>query len=150
MKLSILIPALDDRALLTASLPLVLTEAGLLDSEWELIVVDDTGTGALEEWLKAEFPSVQCHVRAANGGFAAATLSGAERASGEVLCILNPDVSVQPGFFAPLLERLYDRQFPEQPQAAGSFFTHHGSYIGCRAEFDGGPAKSQIPPVKRF
>ena len=106
MKLSILIPALDDRALLAASLPLVLAEAELLSSEWELIVVDDTGTGALQEWLELEFPSVQCHVRAANGGFAAATLSGAERARGEVLCILNPDVSVQPGFFAPLLERI--------------------------------------------
>ena len=106
MKLSVIIPALDDRVLLAASLPLVLEELERLDTERELIVVDDTGTGALEEWLKVEFPSVQCLVREANGGFGVACLSGAEQARGEVLCFLNPDVCVQPGFFAPLLERL--------------------------------------------
>ena len=92
MKLSVIIPALDDRVLLAASLPLVLAELERLDTERELIVVDDTGTGALEEWLKVEFPSVQCLVREVNGGFGVACLSGAEQARGEVLCFLNPDV----------------------------------------------------------
>ena len=49
MDLSILIPALDDRELLTESLPLVLTEAAATGLEWELLVIDDTGAGALRE-----------------------------------------------------------------------------------------------------
>ncbi len=106
MKLSILIPALDDRELLKESLPLVLTEAAATGLEWELIVIDDTGKGSLEEWLNAEFPSAACVAREVNGGFAAATLTGAEEATGDVLCVLNPDVCIQPGFFPPLLERL--------------------------------------------
>ena len=106
MKLSILIPALDDRELLKESLPLVLTEAAATGAEWELLVIDDTGAGALRDWLQAEFPLVRCVERAVNGGFAAATLTGAEEAKGEVLCVLNPDVCIRPGFFEPLLERL--------------------------------------------
>ena len=106
MDLSILIPALDDRALLKESLPLVLTEAAATGLEWELIVIDDTGKGALEEWLKAEFPAAACVVREMNGGFAPATLTGAQEARGDVLCVLNPDVCIQSGFFPPLLERL--------------------------------------------
>jgi GT2 family glycosyltransferase len=106
MKLSILIPALDDRELLKESLPLVLTEAAATGLEWELIVIDDTGKGSLEEWLNAEFPAAACVAREVNGGFAAATLTGAQEARGDVLCVLNPDVCIQPGFFPPLLERL--------------------------------------------
>ncbi|MCH2106077.1 MAG: glycosyltransferase [Planctomycetes bacterium] len=106
MKLSILIPALDDRELLKESLPLVLTEAAVMGEEWELLVIDDTGAGALRDWLQAEFPLARCVERAVNGGFAAATLTGAEEAKGEVLCVLNPDVCIRPGFFEPLLERL--------------------------------------------
>ena len=106
MKLSILIPALDDRELLKESLPAVLTEAAATGLEWELLIIDDTGAGALRGWLEAEFPLARCVERAVNGGFAAATLTGAEQAKGEVLCVLNPDVCIQPGFFGPLLEQL--------------------------------------------
>lgn len=106
MELSILVPALDDRELLLRSLPLVLAEAAASGLAWELLVVDDTGAGALVEWLEAEFPAARCVMRAVNGGFAAATLTGAREARGEVLCVLNPDVCIGSGFFAPLLERL--------------------------------------------
>ena len=106
MDLSILVPALDDRALLSEALPLVLDEARACGLEWELLVVDDTGADALSEWLAQEFPEAQCLVREVNGGFAAATLTGASAARGDVLCVLNPDVRIRAGFFAPLMERL--------------------------------------------
>jgi len=106
MDLSILIPALDDRALLKKALPLALKEAAASEVEWELLVIDDTGVGALREWLATEFPEAACLVREVNGGFAEATLSGAREARGDVLCVLNPDVCIRPGFFPPLLEQL--------------------------------------------
>ena len=106
MELSIIVPALDDQELLSEALPLVIKEAESSGLEWELLVVDDTGTGALVEWLKVHFPSAQPVVRDENGGFAQASLSGARAARGAALCFLNPDVRVRPGFFAPLLERL--------------------------------------------
>ena len=43
MDLSILVPALDDRALLAEALPLIFGEASASGLEWELLVVDDTG-----------------------------------------------------------------------------------------------------------
>jgi len=106
MDLSILLPALDDRALLAEALPLILAEASASGLDWELLVVDDTGRDALSEWLGREFPEAQCLAREENGGYAAATLSGARAVRGDVLCVLNPDVRIQPGFFAPLMERL--------------------------------------------
>ena len=106
MDLSILVPALDDRALLAEALPLILDEAGASGLEWELLVVDDTGRDALSGWLGREFPEAQCLAREVNGGYAAAVLTGAHAARGDVLCVLNPDVRIQPGFFAPLMERL--------------------------------------------
>ena len=106
MDLSILVPALDDRELLAEALPLILAEAAASGLEWELLVIDDTGSGALLEWLGREFPEAGCLVREVNGGFATATLTGARAARGGVLCVLNPDVRIRPGFFAPLMERL--------------------------------------------
>ena len=106
MYLSIIIPALDDRALLGKALPLVIEEAAAAGVEWELLVIDDTGRRALEEWLQAEFPEVRCVAREVNGGFAAATITGAHEARGDVLCVLTPDVCGRPGFFPPLLEQL--------------------------------------------
>jgi len=53
---TIVIPALDDRALLAAHLPAVLAELRARNVGDEVVVVDDTGSGVLESWLTQEFP----------------------------------------------------------------------------------------------
>lgn len=115
---SVVVPALDDRELLAAHLPLVVAELVARNAGDEIVVVDDTGTGALEAWLAARFPppstfdaawvEVRCVVRTENGGYAAAARSGVEAAAHELVLLLNPDVRAESGFLAPLVAALED------------------------------------------
>ena len=115
---TIVIPALDDRALLAAHLPAVLAELRARNVGDEVVVVDDTGSGVLEPWLTQQFPppatfdaasvDVRCVVRAENGGYAAAARSGVEAAAHDLVYLLNPDVRVEPGFLAPLVAAMED------------------------------------------
>ena len=115
---TIVIPALDDRALLAAHLPAVLAELRARNVGDEVVVVDDTGSGVLESWLTQQFPppatfdaasvDVRCVVRAENGGYAAAARSGVEAAAHDLVYLLNPDVRVEPGFLAPLVAAMED------------------------------------------
>lgn len=68
-----------------------------------------------------------------NVGFGPASNEGAARARGEVLCLLNPDVLVEPAWLGPLLERVQEpgvgAAFPAKlnldgtMQQAGAFVT---------------------------
>jgi GT2 family glycosyltransferase len=75
-----------------------------------------------------------------NVGFGPASNQGAARARGEVLCLLNPDTFVEPGWLAPLLERVHEPDvgavFPAKlnldrtMQEAGAFVTGEAhSYV---------------------
>jgi hypothetical protein len=60
----------------------------------------------------------------ANAGFGPGSNQGAERAGSELLCFLNTDVLVEPGWLPPLLERLADEHlgavFPMKLNVDGS------------------------------
>lgn len=113
---SVVIPSFDDVDLLALYLPSLVAELDARKIGDEVIVVDDTGRGAVAAWIAATFPEpetfaratvdVRCIVRATNGGFGKSVLEGVEAASHAQVLVLHSDVRVRPGFLAPLQECL--------------------------------------------
>ena len=93
--LSVIIVAHDSRPALAATLPAL---AAQLRDDDQLIVVDnasvDGGAAAVAELV----PAAIVIETGANLGFAAACNRGADAATGELLCLLNPDAVPQPGW----------------------------------------------------
>jgi GT2 family glycosyltransferase len=70
---------------------------------WEIIVVDDASTDKSVSFLKKNYPQIKVFVHQKNQRFAAACNSGVKKARGEVVVLLNNDVSPEPGFLKPLI-----------------------------------------------
>ena len=77
------------------------------DGPWEIIWVDDGSTDGTREWL-ATLPSPRHRVilNERNLGFAASNNRGAAAAAGETLALLNNDLVLTPGWFAPMAAAL--------------------------------------------
>ncbi|MHC4198396.1 MAG: glycosyltransferase family 2 protein [Planctomycetota bacterium] len=103
--ISIVIPNFNGAGLLRENLPLVL-DAARREGAVEVIVVDDASADGSVDVLEREFPSVRAIRLERNVGFGRACMAGARAAGGEIMVLLNTDVSVTPGFLAPLLEDL--------------------------------------------
>jgi N-acetylglucosaminyl-diphospho-decaprenol L-rhamnosyltransferase len=93
--LSALIVAYDSRDDLTKTLPALLPELG---SDDELIVVDNKPGDGSAEVVRELAPAVRIVATGGNSGFAGGCNAGAAEASGDLLVILNPDATPQPGF----------------------------------------------------
>jgi GT2 family glycosyltransferase len=93
--LSVVIVTHDSRSELARSLgPLV----GQLADGDELIVVDNSSTDGTAELVPEAAPQARLIETGANLGFGAACNLGAEVATGELLCFLNPDAVPAPGW----------------------------------------------------
>jgi len=117
---SVVIPALGDVPLLRRAMKSLLLEFELRDVGDELVVVDDTGTGALERERAAligEREGVRLITREVNGGFAEALTTGIEAARHDLVFSMNSDVVVRTGFLAPLSRALADDVFAVAPAA---------------------------------
>lgn len=93
--LSILIVAYENRDDLGKTLPALLPELGEGD---ELIVVENKPGDGSAELTRELAPQARIVPMGGNTGFAAGINAGAEAARGELLVILNPDATPQPGF----------------------------------------------------
>lgn len=100
---SIVIPSLADRELLEACFAALASE---LRTEDELLVVDDSGSGALAPWIASTHPEVRSVSTPENLGFARALHVGIEAAKHELVLALNPDVHLRPGALGCLVETL--------------------------------------------
>ena len=105
---SVVIPSLDNFELLERNLPALLREFGRREVGDELVIVDDSGTGALKPWAAEALRGMPARllVRKSNGGFAPALTSGIEAASHPLIFSMNSDVRVRPGFLDPLIDAL--------------------------------------------
>jgi GT2 family glycosyltransferase len=85
-------------------------EASLADLPHEVIVVDNAAPGGMPTAarLRLQTAGVQLVVSDVNLGFGGGNEAGIAVAQGDVLCLLNPDAIVQPGWIGPLLEAVAD------------------------------------------
>ena len=93
--LSVVVVTHDSREAVASTLPPLLAQ--LRDGD-ELIVVDNGSADGTPELVAELAPGAIVLRTAANPGFAAACNRGAEAATGELLCMLNPDAVPQPGW----------------------------------------------------
>ena len=93
--LSVIIVAHNSRPALAATLPAL--AAQMRDTD-QLIVVDNASTDGGQAALAELAPGATLIEIGANLGFAAACNRGADAATGELLCLLNPDAVPQPGW----------------------------------------------------
>lgn len=78
-------------------------EAAITEIEAEIIVVDNNSPDDSCEMVKTLFPNVTLIQNTLNSGFSKGNNIGVAQASGEYLCILNPDTVVAEDTFTTLL-----------------------------------------------
>lgn len=101
---SIIIPNYNGTKLFPQHLPHVIEAA----KGAEIIVVDDASTDASVEYLKTHFPGITVVALAHNQRFAGACNAGVAVAHGDIILLLNSDVSPEPNFLDPLLKAFKD------------------------------------------
>lgn len=105
---TVVVPSRHGRALLERLLPGLKREmAGL---EGEILVVDNGSGDGTAEWLGRRHPDVLVESSREALSFASAVNRGIRRARYRRILLLNNDMELEPGFFAPLL-----RAFRETP-----------------------------------
>jgi len=107
---SIVIPTLGDVPLLERALTALREEVRARNVEDQILVVDDSGYGALRGALDLAWPEVRVLTRKQSGGFAAAAFEGAQAADYRLLFLMQPDVVVRPGALTALVEALQDER----------------------------------------
>lgn len=106
--ITVVIPNFNGATLLQKNIPSVLTAMQAYQGDSSLIVVDDGSQDNSLQVLQDQFPQVNVVVHAQNQGFADAIHSGVNAASTELLFLLNSDVEVSEGLFAPLVQYFED------------------------------------------
>jgi GT2 family glycosyltransferase len=76
------------------------------DPCFEVVIVDNASPDGTAELLGKEVEGATLLFNESNTGFGAACNQGAEAARGQVLCFLNSDALVEPGWLPPLLAML--------------------------------------------
>jgi N-acetylglucosaminyl-diphospho-decaprenol L-rhamnosyltransferase len=94
-RLSVVIVAYNSLDHLRGTLPPLMSELVAAD---EVIVVDNGGSDGLAVTLPRLFPAARLIGAPGNLGFAAGANLGADAARGDLLVLLNPDATVQPGW----------------------------------------------------
>jgi GT2 family glycosyltransferase len=97
---SVVIPSRNGRELLDAQLPEVIRQ--LDEFQHEIVVVDNGSEDHTAEWLSRTWPQVRVVVSAEPLSFSRAVNRGIALARYSHICLLNNDMLLAPGFFAPL------------------------------------------------
>ena len=101
---SLVIPNYNGKGLLEKHLSSVIDAAG----NAEVIVVDDASIDDSVEFLANKFPSVKVVIHKTNKRFAASCNTGVDVARGDIVVLLNNDVSPDSNFLKPLLKHFDD------------------------------------------
>lgn len=93
-QISVIIPNFNGKPLLARNVPQVISYC----PNAEIIVVDDGSTDDSVEFLKKKFPNIKTISHPKNLGFAHAIASGIKESKGDLILLLNSDVSPRPNF----------------------------------------------------
>jgi glycosyltransferase involved in cell wall biosynthesis len=111
MKLSVLIPVYNERAVVERSLTQVLAAPLPEEMERELIIVDDfstDGTSAILERVAAMEPRIRLVRHPVNRGKGAAVRTAIQHASGDFCVVQDADLEYDPAEYSRLLRPLLD------------------------------------------
>jgi GT2 family glycosyltransferase len=100
---SIVIVTWNGRPLLERFLPSVLATDY---PAFEVVVADNASTDGTPEWLAQAHPSVRVIRHPENWLFARGNNAAVAQTAGELICLLNNDVEVQPDWLRPLVDSL--------------------------------------------
>ena len=103
--ISVIIPSRNGRELLAAMLPGVLADLGAFPSE--VIVVDNGSDDGTAAFLADRFPQVIVDTHPRPLAFSQAINCGLRRARYSHVCLLNNDMTIEPGFFRALREAFH-------------------------------------------
>jgi hypothetical protein len=103
VSVSVVIPTWNGRALLDVALASLERQTLAAD---EVIVVDNGSSDGTVEHVRSRWPSVTLVALPTNTGFAAAANRGIDRASGEVVALINNDIELHPDFLRELVGAL--------------------------------------------
>jgi len=107
-KISIVIPSYNGKDLLARNLPRVIKAC----KGYEIIVVDDASVDQSVNFIQSKFPKVKIVQHKKNQRFAAACNTGVKAAKGDIVVLLNNDVSPSPkeNFLKPLIKHFKDKK----------------------------------------
>ncbi len=103
---SVVIVAYNVAGLLADAIASVLADLEDAGIDGEVIVVDNASADDSAALVRARFPRVRLIANAANAGFGNAANQGMAAARGETVVVLNPDATVEAGFFAAVRDCL--------------------------------------------
>jgi len=110
MNLSVVIPNYNGEKILSKNLPKVIKELENYQlGNLEIIVVDDFSIDKSIEVIK-KFPQVKLYTNFKNLGFSSNVDRGVEKASGDLILLLNTDVYPDKDFLKPLLPHFNDEK----------------------------------------
>jgi len=133
MTISIIIPNFNGRELVEKNLPKVVeAKANKRNSIKEIIVVDDASTDTSVKYLREKFgKEIRLIVHKKNRGFATSINTGVRMAKGELVCLVNSDVTPSKDFLETM-----DGDF-EDPQIFGVSL-HEKGYGYAKGKFKDG------------
>lgn len=102
-KVSIIIPNYNGKDLLQKNLRTVIIAANKYSPTTEIIVVDDGSTDESVKFIRDNFAQVKVILNDKNRGFSSTCNTGVKNAQGEIVVLLNTDLSPDPDFLNPLL-----------------------------------------------
>jgi GT2 family glycosyltransferase len=104
LSVSVIIPNYNGAALLKKNMPQIIKAS----KGAQIIVVDDASTDASVSLLETHFPEVKVIKLPHNLRFAQACNKGVDHATGDIIILLNTDVSPTESYLSPLLQPFND------------------------------------------
>jgi len=108
--ISVVLPNYNGKKLLEKNLPGIIKALNKWEGLSEIVVVDDASGDDSVSFLKEKYPKVRIIIHEKNQRFAKSCNDGVINAKGEIIILLNTDVSPSEDFLKPLLNVFKDKK----------------------------------------
>jgi GT2 family glycosyltransferase len=102
--ISVVIPNYNGKHLLEANLPSVFAALNFIQSDYEIIVIDDASTDDSILFIQQQYPTIKLLINKSNKGFSPTINKGIFAAQYDLILALNSDVQLTPNYFVAQLK----------------------------------------------